>query len=249
MAFDPTAVKRKIERDGVILSSNGDIGEFRPNAVGNAAVLSLLEVIYGWLAGERVRLSKDLDHIVVWLEDAEKRKESFGAAPWFHTARRKRALALARWLEKGGAERRLWHAAARTASMALSAGKVSQAEFAEYNLADGLLDFLLAGKRGEGKSLAAKIDEIPQAKWPAEALFALKCCEAPGTVFPDDWRRFLEARLKRWLDEGEFIRAAAWLKFFSGTARDAEAVLLKAYDFMPGLTRPSASGGQESDAR
>lgn len=240
--FDPVALRRTIESDGLFLPSEDDIEKFRPDAVGNAAVLSLLEIVAGWLAGERVRLSEDLDRAVRWLEDAENRREKFGSSPWFHTVRRKRALALARWLRDGNDERDLWLAAGETAAKALSTRKVSQAEFAEYNLADGMLDFLLAGHRAEGTELAARIDKVSHAKWPPEARLALECCKVPGSTLPAGWKDFLQERLRCWLDEGEFIRAACWLKFFLGHGGgDAESVLLAAYDFLPGIEPPPMS--------
>jgi len=54
---------------------------------------------------------------------------------------------------------------------------------------------------------------------------------------------FLRAHLNGWLDEGEFLHAAAWLKFTfwdCGVTDDPEAALLTIYALLPGIALPPA---------
>ncbi len=237
--FDPHALRQTIANGGLILPADGDIERFRPDRIVHAAVMSLRSIVSGWLVGERTTLEGSLNNAIAWLENAEKPLARTGGASWSDIADCRRALALAHWMADGKDDDGLWRAAGEAAEKGLRSSMISHAEFAIYNLADAILDFLLADQSSEGAQLAAKVDRATQPSWPPEALFALECTKLPRSKLPDGWRDFLNTWLKRWLDDGEFIRAACWLKFLLGSEiKDPEALLFAAYDFTPGVEQP-----------
>jgi hypothetical protein len=254
--FDPQAVRQAIEAGRMILSVDESIEKFRPNAVGNAAVSSLGAVIAAWLVGERARVADSLCNVIAWLEDAESRNEQFGEQPWFHALRRKRALAIARWMSEGEEQRELWRAAARLGDQVWESEQVPARTFAEVYLADHLLDCLLGGEPQRGVEawdrLAAGKSGVPD-----DAVFAAQCCRALAGRRPSkaDLRaraeEFLRRNIGEWLGNGAYVRAAAWLAFVYGVLggmHDPEAVLLKGYNAMPDVEMPPELQARDQSA-
>ncbi len=236
MTFDPQRVAAAAASGGLHLAL-GPAEEAtyrRHGAAGNAAAAALGTILSAWLVGEGARLDAGLATATAWLERAEREDEAFGppAEQWFHRARRRRALALARWLA-GGAEQALWAAAAAVPPRARRA-----ADDELRSVRDALLGGLAHAPRAAA-ALSGDPARDVLAAMGREIVAGQSACVAARAATPR-----LAAVLGPLLDGGGFLEAAAWLKLVFGTSglrRDAAASLLAIYDVLPGLTVPPAA--------
>lgn len=236
MTFDPQRVAAAATSGGLHLALGPaeEASYRRHGAAGNAAAAALGTILSAWLVGEGARLGAGLVTATAWLEQAERGNEAFGppAERWFHRARRRRALALARWLAGGGAGQALWAAASLIPPRARRG-----AEDEVRSMRDALLGRLPHAPRA-ACALGGDAARTVLAAMGREIVAGRSVCVAAHAAM-----RPLGDVLGPLLDGGGFIEAAAWLKLLfwtSGLRGDAAASLLAVYDVLPGLTVPPA---------
>lgn len=241
MSFDPQRLAAVAAAGGLQLAL-GPAEEAiyrRHGARGNAAAAALGTILSAWMVGEGARLAAGLATVTAWLEEAEREDEAFGppAEWWFHRARRRRALALARWLSAGGAERAVWAAAAKAARDPAPAATPDAEDEVRR-----IRDALLGGLPDAPRAAAGLAEDPPGALLRAmgrELVAGRSACVAARAGQP-----LLGAVLAPLLDGGAFLEAAAWLKLVfwtSGLRDDAAASLLAVNDVLPHLAVPHAA--------
>lgn len=236
MSFDPMRLAAAASSGGLQLAL-GPAEEAmyrRHGARGNAAAAALGTIISAWMVGEGASLSAGLRIAASWLEAAERADERFGPPEeqWFHRARRRRALALARWMLAEDAGREMWAAAA--SSWEGTRGSADPDD-AMRRIRDALLGGLPRATQAAAGPEAAPA-RLLLAAMEQELVAGGSVCAAARAGLPD-----LGGVLAPLLDGGGFVEAAAWLKLVfwaSGLRPDATATLLAIYDVLPGLAVP-----------
>jgi hypothetical protein len=241
MSFDPERLAAVAAGGGLHLALGPREEEVyrRHGARGNAAAAALGTILSAWLVGEGGRLAAGLATTAAWLEDAERQAEAFGPAEerWFHRARRRRALALARWLSTGEAERAAWAGA-----VAAWRGAPPPSAAGPEDAIRAMRDSLLAGLPDAPGAVATLSGDPPRVALAAmgrELVAGRSRCAAARAAIPH-----LGAVLAPLLDGGAFIEAAAWLKLVfwtSGLRSDPAASLLAVYDTLQQLAVPRAA--------
>jgi hypothetical protein len=248
--FDPAAIQLTCREGRLYLSVDAPMERFLPNAVGNAAANSVDIIMSVWLAGERQAVSRRLRTAFDWLRDAEERGERFGPPEeqWFHTARRRRALALAYWLHRGSFQAGLWAAAADASRRDLSESGPAQGNLDAY-LSAHLLDCLLARRPSDAIEAAAEFGG--RAELTPELGGLIRIAEGGSSAAAADTARAtLRQHLEGWLSGAEASHAAGWIlleRLLAGDSLDPETTLLSAYDALAHIAEPDAVQRRRSD--
>ncbi len=218
--------------------------DYLPNSVGHAAAQALATAIGAWVDG----LEQEAHPIVVkardWLHDSDDRAESFGTPPVSFAVRRARALAVADWLVDNAQPATRYAEAQRLSQIVLGelerSDTIPDGYLVDEALPDYLLDCFSAREFRVGwttyRSVSGnQIEHVERATSPAELAAAL-CHEhdAGAAGQPPGWaaagRRVLVRVLPGWLERGQEIRAAAWLKAVfwdcAAVATPAQAITL-----------------------
>lgn len=200
--------------------------DYLPNAVGHSAIQGLAAAIGAWIDGLEGEAYPVVAKARDWLRDSVDREESFGAPPVTFAARRSRALAVADWLVDNAQPAPRYAETRRLSGFVLEemerSSTLPEGYLVEEFLPDYLLDcfsareFLL-GWTTYRRLGGGDIDNATQATGPTELAAALCRAHAVNVAGqPPGWapagRRVLVRVLPGWLDRGQEIRAAAWLK-------------------------------------
>jgi hypothetical protein len=239
--FDPSALAAGI-RTGLYLTLDRPAEDFDAGMRGRVAAFAVEAIVSAWLVGERARVAERLDRAAEWLAQSDAELGDADAEGWFGVQRRRRALAVARWLR--GEDPR---PAAAGAAQAGAATFAHQPPDAPHELADHLTDWLLAGDAA-GAIAAAKAHRPPADDIEATAALRLAMAHldngaALGTDLLIATSAMLGQALGAWLDGGAFGRVAAWCRLVfteTGLAGDPEGALLMTYAFLSGFELPPA---------
>jgi hypothetical protein len=230
-----------------------------PKAVGTAAEEMLDRVVTGWIVGLQAEVRPVLEKSRAWLEESIARNERTGAPPSYFAMLREEAHALAIWMLENRSDRSKYARALELHEAAWAEIEQKRAfpasEALEYYLSGYLRDCLQAQDWEKGIVAYQRFGGRPvrdAAEIGSDAEFGYWACSnrlpRPGAAA--DYlavaeRVFGQGLMEGWLAHGDMGTAAAWLKIIyweSGAVRTPEETLLKAYDLMPGVTRPRAAG-------
>lgn len=257
MKYDPVLMRTKmLEKDDSDPRSMLDYFLARsvtPNAMGNMAASYVDDIIKFWLIGLHNEVAPMLPKIIQWLTTAIEQGEDFGRFPHYNRYLYHSSFALAKWLQSGDAATQGW---AATRELALA--NLTDEVWGKSKIkTEGLDDYLSvciqaeqyqAGIDGFEKYHGAKKISLKKTLSPREFGYALCLNEIKPQFAPDDLlaagRKMLQANLEDhpWLGYGQYSRATQWLKIVywnnNRTLTPLETIL-KAYDNMPNVARPS----------
>lgn len=200
---------------------------------GRVAAFAMETIVSAWLVGEEAHFSGELAKASEWLEGDEQQLHDDDTEGVFGLRRRRRALAMARWLSRDDWRQMLQSAACLPLVPPL----------APWEEEDALLDWL-----------SALPDCAPQFVSPSPErqtglLVRLAQASRRKTDAALDARglgelgELLKQKLPEWLDGGAFVRVASWLRLAaSGIAAAPDTALRLAYVLAPGLALPPALG-------
>ncbi|MEI7867578.1 MAG: hypothetical protein WCI11_06780 [Candidatus Methylumidiphilus sp.] len=230
--------------------------DYFPDFVGNAAVLNLPTVIYGWLCGLQNEVQPLLAKYTAWLENAIEREEHCGdESPAYSSMWRLEAYALCNWLAGNESIKPIYQNIMREHGKYLDElaklGNLSAKEVKMPSLNDYLRNCFQAGEFATGvdvyESLEGKKPYLSSEEMTEIEFGYWACCQRldknwSANKHAEVGSILLQKHLEYdWLEEGQVIQAASWLKMVywdSGLIRTPLATLLKAYDLMPHVTRP-----------
>jgi hypothetical protein len=228
VSFDPER-----ERDGLRatleLDARADRAQYLPNAVGNAAVLGLGTAVRGWIVGLEAEAMPLVATYREWLDDSIGRGETFGEPPSYFALLRHQALAVARWLVENESPTDVYRE-----TLALHERAWVDVEMHERHLAEFVRDCYEAGECERAGVVAAARGEDVRTELD---LAAWACRRPPAAAIVSAGERVLRGRAEEWLDLGQTLRLAAWLKLVfwdTGAATAPGATLLRTYDLVRG---------------
>jgi len=231
--FDPPRRAAILRQDG-ISALDQPVGGLEPGKLGRVAAFAMETTVSAWLVGEGAHFSQELAKAGEWLEGDEQQLHDNDAEGVFGLRRRRRALAMARWLSRDDWRQMLQSAACLPLVPPL----------APWEEEDALLDWLLAAPD------CAPPVVSPSPERQTELLVGLAQASWRKTDAALDARvlgelgELLRQTVPEWLDGGAFVRVASWLRLAaSGIAAAPDTVLRLAYALVPGLALPPALGG------
>ena len=175
--------------------------DYLPNSVGNAAWLALGTAIVGWVAGlDESEVMPVIKRSRAWLTDSNKRDERFGYPPSWFAVVRMEALGVACWLAGEPSEHRFREA--------LPLHERAWLDLDERPLTAYVRDCALARVRTRRRHHPAPPTEdgvttlLDLAAW----ICRHESVEAMAAA------RVLRDPLIEWLDHGQGVNAAAWIK-------------------------------------
>lgn len=233
MNFDPRRRASILQQDGIPVLDQ-PAGGLAPGQRGRVAAFAMETIVSAWLVGEGVHFSKELAKAGEWLEGDEQQLQDHDAEGVFGLRRRRRALAMARWLSQNDWRQMLQSAACLPLVPPL----------APWEEEDALLDWLLAvadcappGVSPSPERQTELLVRLAQASWQ----------KTGGTLdarMLGELGELLKENVPEWLDGGAFVRVASWLRLAaSGIAAAPDTALRLAYVLVPGLALPPAPGG------
>src|SRR6476660_3348409 len=96
-SFDPIALATSI-REGLYLTIDRPAEDFDAGMRGRVAAFAVEAIVSAWLVGERDRVAGTLDRATEWLQQSDAELGDADAEGWFGVERRRRSLAVTRWL-------------------------------------------------------------------------------------------------------------------------------------------------------
>lgn len=239
------AQEREILRSVLESDERADPEQYRPNAVGNAAMLGLATAIRAWIVGLEPEARSIVAKYRHWLEDSIERNETFGDPPSYFALLRHQALALARWLTQNESSPDLYRETIRLHERAWEdlerERSVQPSELRDRYLPEYMRDCYEAGECARATAAYERLGGSPvrsDAEVETELGFGYWACSrqhAPTDAYVAAGERVLTARLDEWLELGDTLRAAAWLKVVywnSGTTKTPAETLLRALDIL-----------------
>jgi hypothetical protein len=267
--FDPALTRQSFERSGleVIDILTRESPEFRGNAaLGNLQSIVYgwlvgladrldgpLRILAQWFeqadsANERFA---DAPHFY-----AAMRNDAWGLCTWMlsgHADPRLHRLAVGNWelhFEREG--KKLRRGAPKVEDPWIRGIPFEAKDILHGSLADYLASCVQCREFARGAALYEKVGgktDIADARVQTDIHLGYWLCKQgsaghiPVDACAKIGSRVLRANLRtRWLGMGQAVRAATWLKIvaeFAGWNLPAREVILRAYEFMPGVTRPS----------
>ncbi|WP_157217422.1 hypothetical protein [Flavisphingomonas formosensis] len=227
--FDPPALAATIRGD-LYLTLDRPASDFDPSMRGRVAAFGVETIVSAWLVGEGAAVADRLDKAISWLTDSEAAGGDEDPEGPFGVQRRRRALAVARWL-RGEDPDEAAKGAARAGADYLASGP----ELAPSELADHLLDCLLAGDAEAAVAAGESSGDDAE----VAALLAI----ARGKEDPVALASMLAGHVPIWTGAGAFTRVANWCQLLfarPGLAGDAAGALLMAWAFLPEVALPPA---------
>jgi hypothetical protein len=196
--------------------------EYLPNAVGNAAALGLATAVRAWIAGLEPEAKPLVEKYRRWLEDSIERQETFGDPPSYFAVLRHQALALAWWLAENASSKELYRETVRLHEQAWEALErehgVQPGELRDRYLPDYIRDCYEAGECARATAAYESLGGRPvtnDSEVATELELGYWLCKRPDASTDAQvaaGRSVLAVRLGEWLDLGDTLRAAAWLK-------------------------------------
>jgi hypothetical protein len=214
---------RDAARKALAVPSPASRADLLPNSVGNTAFLHLEKVATAAVLGLEVD-ENVLEQDRRWLEDSVTRGEVFGDPPDYFTMVHCEALALSTWMLTGRTDEEVFAEAVRRHELALgqmaAAGQITADGTMRDYLPDLVRDCLSAGLFHRGvASYTRHAGPPPQEPDSVETplqLAAWLCHELDRFAPPAAWvavgSRVLRPVLLDWLDRGQGVEAALWLK-------------------------------------
>jgi hypothetical protein len=258
--FDPLR-ERETLLDWAIARELGKKREtFEPDAALGSAARSMLDnVIYAWLVELHDEVQPLLSKSLEWLEASMAKDEQIGDPPAYFAMLRQAAHALAFWMLKGSGDRDGYLRALALHEKAWEQIEAKRpfpaSEALEHYIGPYLRDCIQARAWERGVAAYERLGGRPVAsaiELGNDAEFGYWACRnrLPEAQSDNDYiaaaeRVFGRGLMAQWFGRGHLLTAAAWLKTIyweSGKLRTPEETLLKAYDLMPGVTRPQAAG-------
>lgn len=259
MYFNPIKVKEKAFSQSMLqfyLKS-----EVEPNKpIGNYAISDLGRVIRAYLIGMHEEIFPVVSRSSQWLDTAIKNDEDFGESMDFHRANLNWARAICEWLENGWDSPGHWEDARvyEEAAWRFPKRPWPRNEIISEGLDDYMAFAFQAAEPDEGTEgyeiaidmyehwIGEKPLSIKKLLKPREYAYAL-CLHYARDQFTKEelfeaGRKMLQANLeKTWLEGGQSIRAATWLKivyWHNDRSLTPLETILKAYDNMPHVPKP-----------
>lgn len=250
--FDPAKRRHLLETSRIAAEAATRREDYLPNAVGNAARAGMQVCIYAWLVGLREEVAPILAKYRDWLADSIARDERFGRPAEYFAAVRQEAYGIACWMLDGTADPAPYRASLplyeRTWTIAADGNPLPIAEVMRDYAGDYLRNCVLARRPEQGSLVWSRLGGNPQvaaARIVGEAELGARLCQVGWGDGPPDEETLaaaggvLGARIGDWLDAGEALTVALWLKavfFLGGVTTTPEQTLLQAYRLMPGVT-------------
>ncbi|MEP6504188.1 MAG: hypothetical protein ABJD97_12705 [Betaproteobacteria bacterium] len=249
MAFDPTSLRQHLAGHGLTPALTRELDAAR--AMGNVAADDLGDVILAWLTGLHDEAAPALPRIIRFLDGAIAANEHFGSSLPLHMIRLRSARLIAEWMRTGQDRLCDWESLRRLHLDARADGAFDDATIATDWLADYLRCCGLAGEFEDGVVEYERLHgtrplSLAKALKPHEVGQAI-CLHGARGEFDRDavagaTRKMLETNVhKAWIAKGQLLRAVSWLKLnsaFADRPLTPREVVLSAYDYMPGVTRP-----------
>lgn len=220
--------------------------------VGNFNCHYLDDIFLAWMVGLEGEVEKYIPQVLAGIEAGIERNETLGESESYHRHRLHKYKALGYWALEGVNKADIWKEVCFYIKDASYKGTVWQKkQMATAYLDDYLAFCFLAGEYEEGKQEFQKYHGDKQVSLkkgtPKEFAYAL-CLRALSEGFEDEdllkaGRRVLSNNLTRnWFGRGQIGQSVLWLNIVhwevARSASPLEAVL-KAYDDMPTLVKPS----------
>jgi hypothetical protein len=249
MAFDPISLRQHLGGHGLAPTLTREFDAARP--IGNVAADDLGDVILAWLTGLHDEAAPALPRIIRFLDGAIAANEDFGSSLPLHMIRLRSARVIAGWMLTGQDRICDWETLRRLHLDALADGAFDEASIATEWLGDYLRCCGLAGEFEDGiveyeRRHGTHPLTLAKALKPHEVGQAI-CLHGARGEFDREavagaTKKMLEANLhKAWIAKGQLLRAVSWLELnsaFSDRPMTPLQVVLSAYDYMPGVTRP-----------
>lgn|SRR5215469_1239617 len=246
MIFNPRSWRKTLLEFAIDFEERQAPEQYLPNAVGNAAVSGLQTCTYACF----VDLRNEVDALIYkyrdWLLDSFARDEHFGSPACFFTALRYEALGLAGWLCENRSTKKYYEKTLPLYQQTWLQTGTSDVDIWENYAADYLRNCVLAHAYHQGTAFCEKIgksmpDNAENIANEAELGYWL-CHKALTSTTRDAATleaaaRVFALRLENdWLEHGQVLKAAAWLKavYWEGMiTATPEKTLFMAYQFMP----------------
>jgi hypothetical protein len=228
----------RTQREKSLASLEFELQAGPSRALGTAATLALGEAVVGWVVGLEEQARPVAVRALRWLQESEASEESSGQPPSYFAMLRAEAIAVATWLLTDEHPGALFAAALPRHEQAIAdlAAPLSHAELRAGYLPDYVRDCFSAGQAERGAAAYARhggrpLTSLDDVQTPLELAAWLCSTDAEATSWAAAGRRVLHPHLGDWLDTGQGLRAAAWLKVVlwdSGATRTADETLRSA---------------------
>jgi hypothetical protein len=215
---------RRTSRRALDLSAADQRARYLPDGVGRAASTALGHAVRAMMLGQEEAARAVVERSHAWLIDSVARGEVVGEPPAYPAMLRSQALALATWLVRGVSDARIFADAVRQHRQALRdlerAGETSADTLVQGYLPDLVRDCFSAGAYELGERIYTRhLGPPPQDPAQVDTPLQLAgwlCREVGHLRPPAAWvavgSRVLGQFLLDWLDVGQGLRAALWVK-------------------------------------
>lgn len=252
--FDPQPVRKSFDEFVLEMELKEVMSTYEPDAVGNAALLRLATIVDAWLVGLRQEIQPALVSCGQWFEVVVSKTEKFGLNPTYHAAQKLSGYALCEWMTEEIVRVDLHREAMRLheQSWRENTPPLTPNEIVSDYLDDYLLECIQSEDYQRGldmyESFKTKV-EVGSNNFTGACDFGGWLCghllRNPSRLddVVNEGVKFLAANLEsNWLKHGKSLTAAAWLKVIlweTGQTSSAFETIIRAYDFMPNVQRPS----------
>ena len=254
--FDPLRSREVFDEFHLKYLLEQDKARFMPTAVGNAATHGLTDIVTAWLVGLHQQAHTGLLKYREWFEDSIARNERISDHPSYMQALQSEAYGLCIWMLENRNHDLAYHTAIDCIEVAWASewnnGRGATGAEKLDCIDDYLSNCLQCGEYDRGikmyESVAGQKGVNPKRGLTTRELGYWLCREnlkdASAREFEIDIsERVLKENLEGvWLGHGQTLRAASWLKivyWHSGAIKSPLECILKAYDLMPHVKRPS----------
>ena len=227
--------------------------------MGNIGADQVELVVKAWLVGLQQEIAPVLPPALEWIDEAVAQGEVFGPNIHAHRSNLCQARALGGWLQDGSACHAIWQEALLAEREHWSTERYlsTNGKIVYWCLDDALAYALQAGPTFNGPAMAIELYErytgrrkppsLKTLRSPAPWAYALALhmtgrlnCEPADLLAAG--RRMLSGKLQEtWLGNGQYVRAAMWLKLVYSQHQPPLTPLetiLRAYDNMHDVPRP-----------
>jgi hypothetical protein len=215
---------RRTSRRALDLDAADQRARYLPDGVGQAARIALGHAVRAMMLGQEEQAEAVVKRSHAWLIDSVARAEVAGEPPGYFAMLRSEALAVTTWLVRGVSDARIFAEAVRQQREAVRdlerAGELSADNLVQGYLPDLVRDCFSAGAYELGgrihtRHLGPPPEDPAHVDTPLQ-LAAWLCREVGHLRPPPAWvavgSRVLGQALLDWLDSGQGLRAALWVK-------------------------------------